>query len=191
VALIFGNRHERILPLLFLGCLAGGLTFGTAGAEEKAAAEARAAAASPAGDGGQEVPEGPGAAPGSGRPATGHAGQHRHEGATLEDRVRALTLGLELDAAQQAALRKVLLNQREQVMKVWSDPSPVPAAYRIAAVKAITDHTADQIRALLNEEQRKKYNPPRRPSQEAEPRPDVAAWMDAIGGHVAAPAATH
>lgn len=190
VSLKPGNWNVRILPLLLLGWLAGGLTFGVACAAT-VAVEARTAAASLADDAGQPRPEGSAAAPGSARPSTGHAGLRRHEGSTLEDRVRALTLGLDLDAAQQADLRRVLLNQREQVVKVWNDPSPVPAAYRIAAVKAIADHTADQIRALLNDEQRKKYNPPKRPSQGAEPRPDVAAWMEAISGRAAAPAAPH
>ena len=129
------------------------------------------------------------ARPPAGGHSAGRSASRHANGSGLEERVHELAQALGLDAAQQQALRKVLIDQREQTLRVWNDSSSVPAAFRIAAIKAINDHTADQIRALLNEEQRKKYNPPRRPSQDAEPRPDVGAWMDAISGHVAAPPA--
>ena len=97
---------------------------------------------------------------------------------SLDDRVKALTRALDLDAKQQSELRKVLEGQREQVMRVWSDTS-VPAAYRVSATQTISDQTADQIRALLNEEQRKKYNPPRPPHEATagSARPSVEDWM--------------
>ena len=96
----------------------------------------------------------------------------------LEDRVRVLAKALDLDAKQQSELRKVLEDQREQVRKVWSDTS-VPAAYRVSATEAIGDRTADRIRALLNEEQRKRYKPPRvsRDALAGSTPPDVEAWM--------------
>lgn len=96
----------------------------------------------------------------------------------MDDRIRALSQALDLDEAQQSKLRKVLESQREQVMKVWSDSS-LPAAYRISATQAISDGTADQIRALLNEEQRKKYNPPRQPHEAATGtnKRSVEDWM--------------
>jgi hypothetical protein len=49
----------------------------------------------------------------------------------------------------------------------------------VSATQSIGDKTADQIRALLNEEQRKKYNPPK-PSHEAStgPSPGVEEWMN-------------
>jgi len=99
---------------------------------------------------------------------------------SLDDRVRALSRALDLDETQQSTLKKVLEGQREQVMKVWSDSS-VPAAYRISATQAISDRTADHIRALLNEEQKKKYNPPKQSHQEATGtnKLSVEQWMDA------------
>lgn len=90
-----------------------------------------------------------------------------------------LSKSLDLDARQRSDLRKVLEDQREQVSRVWSDTS-VPAAYRVSATQAISDRTADQIRALLNDEQRKRYNPPK-PPHEATPgsaRPSVDPWME-------------
>jgi len=105
---------------------------------------------------------------------------HQHNGHTLEDRVSILTQWLSLDATQQTELRKVLQGQREQVRSLWSDTS-VPAAYRISATQAISDKTGDQIRAMLNEVQKKKFNPPRPPRDEtaASARPNVEDWMNA------------
>ena len=101
-----------------------------------------------------------------------------HGGSGLDDRVRALSIALDLDAKQQSELKKVIEGQREQVRKVWNESS-VPAAYRVSATQAISDQTADQIRALLNEEQRKKYNPPKLPHEAADgsASPSVESWM--------------
>ncbi|MGH8314970.1 MAG: hypothetical protein ACRETU_07445 [Steroidobacterales bacterium] len=105
-----------------------------------------------------------------------------HNGSSLDDRVKILAKALDLDVKQQSELRNLLEAQREQVMRVWNDTS-LPAANRISATRAIGDKTAEQIRALLNEEQRKKYNPP---AQRRDPAPDsssrtVEDWMQATG----------
>jgi hypothetical protein len=104
--------------------------------------------------------------------------KRHHNGTGLDDRVNTLTKALDLDATQQSGLRKVLESQREQVARVWNDES-VPAAYRVVATQAISDKTADQIRALLNDEQKKKYNPPK--PHNAAPGstgPSVEDWMN-------------
>ncbi|MDB6091090.1 MAG: hypothetical protein JWN85_3874 [Gammaproteobacteria bacterium] len=95
------------------------------------------------------------------QPIPARQAQHRAH-ATLDDRVATYTKQLNLDAKQQSQLRALLLRQREQVLKVWNDTS-IPAAQRVHATQAIGDATADSIRAMLTEEQRKKYNPPRPP----------------------------
>jgi Spy/CpxP family protein refolding chaperone len=113
----------------------------------------------------------------SAAPATRRTPRHLG-GRTIDERVAMMTKGLGLDAKQQSELKKVLEDQREQVTRLWNDPS-VPAAYRVVGTQAITDKTADQIRALLNDEQRKLYNPPRPPRDAAagSSRPSVEAWM--------------
>ena len=109
--------------------------------------------------------------------APSHA-QHARASSTLDGRVEALSKLLKLDVGQQGELKKLLEGQREQVRKVWDNAS-MPAAYRIAATQAISDRTADQIRALLNEEQRKKYSPPRLPHEtNAGSSPSVEDWMN-------------
>ena len=98
---------------------------------------------------------------------------------TLEERVRALTQALDLDAVQQSELRKVLESQREQVARIWADSSVAPG-YRIIATQAISDKTADRIRGLLNDEQRKRFNPPKPPHDAASgaARPNVEDWIN-------------
>ena len=96
----------------------------------------------------------------------------------LDRRVATLSKALDLNAEQQSMLRAALEQQRAEIERVWNDPS-VPAAYRVGATRAITDRTADRIRAFLNDEQKKKYNPPPRQEQNAATSTDVEAWMKA------------
>jgi hypothetical protein len=109
----------------------------------------------------------------------GHARHRAH--LTLDDRVATYTKELNLDVKQQSQLRTLLLQQRELVLKVWNDTS-IPAAQRVHATKAIGDATADRIRAMLTEEQRKKYNPPRPPHDStAQPgAPSAADWINTV-----------
>ena len=97
---------------------------------------------------------------------------------TLEHRVAMLTKALELDARQQAELQGIFADQREAVRKIWNDRSLLPAE-RVPATRAVEDRTADQIRAILNDEQKKKYNQPKPPPAPDARPPDVSAWMDA------------
>jgi hypothetical protein len=108
--------------------------------------------------------------------ASKRAAHHRSRRSGLEDRVAMLTKALDLDAKQQLALRKVLEREREQVREVWSDTSVAPAL-RVAATQAIGDRTADQVRALLNDEQKKRYNPPRQVHEAAGSSRSIEDWM--------------
>ncbi len=101
-----------------------------------------------------------------------HAG-----GAGIDHRIKLLAAELSLDPGQQAAVRRLLLQQREQTLKVWRNDA-VPSAVRIKATHGIADRTAEQIRALLNDEQRSRYIQPR--NREAEQNlasGDVESWM--------------
>ena len=119
-------------------------------------------------------------APGDSAPAAAARAQRLQAHATLEDRVTVYTKALNLDPGQQSQLRTLLLLQREQVQRLWNDTSMDPAN-RVYATRAISDATADRIRAMLTEEQRSKYNPPRPPR---DPAPaagsrSVEDWMQA------------
>jgi phage shock protein A len=86
---------------------------------------------------------------------------------------------LELTEAQQTQLAKVLASQREQIRKLWRDQK-VPPEYRVGAMRAINEQTEDRIRALLNDEQKKKYvaSRPRDPARTSQ-QPNVDYWPNA------------
>jgi hypothetical protein len=106
---------------------------------------------------------------------------HQHGTANgLDERVKLLTASLSLDVDQQAQVRKILEKQREQIQAVWNDTA-IPAARRVSATQAISDRTADAIRVLLNEEQKRKYSPPK-PARDPQANSDnrsVEDWMNA------------
>jgi len=78
----------------------------------------------------------------------------------LDRRVALLAAELKLSAAQQIEVRSALNRQRAAVLQVWSDTTLAPAV-RIARTQAISERTADDVRALLNDAQREKYIKPR------------------------------
>jgi hypothetical protein len=97
----------------------------------------------------------------------------------LDNRARRLAKMLELTEAQQTELAKVLTNRREQIRKLWRDEK-VPPEYRVGAMRAINEQTEDRIRALLNDEQKKKYvsSRPRDPARTSQ-QPNVDYWPNA------------
>ena len=111
-------------------------------------------------------------------PSPHDRGHRRNTGSPLDRRVALLAKELNLDASQRVRVKQVLEAQRAQVDKVWNDTS-LPAAVRVSTTQSIGDRTADQIRALLNEEQRKKYIQPRqRDAAVGTAGSDVEAWMN-------------
>jgi hypothetical protein len=118
-----------------------------------------------------------GSGQGAGRPEA-RAAQQR--ASALDGRVAALARALNLSGEQQSQLRALLIAQREQVQRVWSDES-MPPARRVHATQVIGEATADRIRAMLNEEQRQRYNPPK-PAHDPAPQaddPSIGDWMKA------------
>jgi len=105
---------------------------------------------------------------------------YQREHTTLDGRVAMYARTLGLDANQQMRLRALLIWQRDQVQLIWND-TKLTAAMRIHATGAIGDATADRIRAMLTEEQRKRYKPPRPPRDSVAHAevPDVESWMKA------------
>jgi hypothetical protein len=93
----------------------------------------------------------------------------------IDERIHRLAKILELDEAQQARLREVLRSERRQINSVRENPHP--GADRVGPMLAILDRTREEIRAMLNEEQRKKY-PAAVPRDSTAPATaDVDYWM--------------
>jgi hypothetical protein len=104
----------------------------------------------------------------------------RQSGSSLDERVAAMAIALDLDGEQRSQLRRVLERQRAQIAGLWNDTT-IPAARRIMATQAIGELTADRIRALLNDAQRKRYDAPRH-ARSAAPNPgdrSMEDWMKA------------
>jgi succinate dehydrogenase flavin-adding protein (antitoxin of CptAB toxin-antitoxin module) len=94
-------------------------------------------------------------------PAAPRARASRHPqrltaGQVTEERVRRLTKILDLNETQQTRLKELLEDERRDIWKVWTE-NPQPEADRTRPTLAILDRTREQIRAMLNEEQKKKY----------------------------------
>src|SRR5690348_14519570 len=99
---------------------------------------------------------------------------------SLERSVQRLTSGLHLTAQQQQRLRTLLVRQHDQMGRVWSDPE-LSAAERIATTRQISHRTADAIRALLDDKQRKLYNAPSIDKKPTSGR-SIDEWMQLAQG---------
>ncbi len=69
-----------------------------------------------------------------------------------------LARNLNLDQAQQDAVLRILQTRREEAMRIRHDTS-ISGDARIDQFRALQDNTVLQIRAVLNDEQKKKYDP--------------------------------
>ena len=83
---------------------------------------------------------------------------HSHRRVTLEDRVKVLARNLNLDQAQQDDVLKILQARAEESLRIRRDTS-ISGSARIEQFRALQDTIVLQIRAVLNEEQKKKYDP--------------------------------
>jgi hypothetical protein len=99
---------------------------------------------------------------------------------SLDLSVQRLATGLHLTSQQQQQLRTLLVQQHDQVGHVWSDPQ-LSAGERIALTQQISHRTADAIRAMLDDEQRKLYNPPHVDKKPATGR-SIDEWMQLAAG---------
>jgi hypothetical protein len=81
----------------------------------------------------------------------------KHKRPSPDERGKALAKYLELNQTQQIALQKILEQRQEEVLKMRFTPLPAGSA-QIDRFRAIQDKTANRIRAVLNQEQRKKYD---------------------------------
>ena len=111
--------------------------------------------------------------------AAGPARQtHRAHGpSSIDDRVKMFAKSLDLNQAQQAAVKRILEQRQQQTLQMRLDPS-ITGSVRIERFRALQVSTVQQIRAVLNEEQSKKYDPlaPRR-LQPAPEQKSVEDWL--------------
>jgi len=77
---------------------------------------------------------------------------------SLDERVKQLGRGLNLSEDQQAAVKRILEKRQQDALRLRLDASMTGEA-RIDQYRALQVRTVQEIGAVLNEEQRKQYNP--------------------------------
>ena len=100
-----------------------------------------------------------------------------HQRATIDDRVKAFARTLDLNQAQQAEVKTILQQRQQETLRIRMDSS-ISGATRIERFRALQDQTVERIRAVLNDDQKKKYNP--LAVREIKPAPDqksVEDWL--------------
>ena len=97
---------------------------------------------------------------------------------TLQDRVMVLARDLNLDQAQQDAVLRILQAGHEQTLRIRSNTS-ISGSARIEQFRLLQDNTVLQIRDVLNEDQKKKYDPLAvRKREPAEAQKTVEDWLE-------------
>ena len=95
---------------------------------------------------------------------------------SLDENVRRLTRGLDLDPVQQEKLRQILVDQHRQVMQLRSGESAAPTDVT-GATLAIYAQTKGRIRAMLSDEQKSRYSADLPRDTLAPAQADLAHWM--------------
>lgn len=104
---------------------------------------------------------------------------HGHRRATLDDRVKRLATSLDLNEEQQSSVKKILEQRQQETLRIRLDSS-IPGSARIEQFRALQDETVRRIRAVLNDEQKKKYDPLAvRKIKPAEDQRSVEDWLKA------------
>ena len=95
---------------------------------------------------------------------------------------RRLAAALQLTHQQQVELARILAVQRERMRKVWQQQNVLPE-YRASETRAIKDETESQIRAMLSDEQRKRYFAPRPAGSPQPSESELDRWFNAAKPH--------
>jgi hypothetical protein len=100
---------------------------------------------------------------------------------SLDDQVEVLAKYLDLDDDQRSSLKNILLQRQQEIQQMRLAASTAKSSPN-DRFRAIEDRTVERIRATLNEEQRKKYEPigVRRLTPSSQ-QPNVEDWLKATG----------
>ena len=99
---------------------------------------------------------------------------------TVDDQVKGLATSLDLNQEQQVAVKKILERRQQESVRIMRSGSGPDAIDRFRALQA---GTVEQIRAVLNDDQKKKYNPLAPHPPQASDQPSVQDWIKATTPH--------
>jgi Spy/CpxP family protein refolding chaperone len=81
-----------------------------------------------------------------------------YKASSIDSRVNTFAKNLDLTEAQKSAVKRILEERQQQSFRIRQDSS-ISGADRIDKFRLLQLSTVARIRAVLNEEQRKKYEP--------------------------------
>jgi hypothetical protein len=109
------------------------------------------------------------------KPATPTAIDRRSQ--ILDARVRVFAKSLNLNDVQAAAVKQILMEREQEMLRLRMDSS-MSGSERIGRIRMLQDDTVVRIRALLNDEQKKQYDPLAvRRVQPAKDQRSVEDWL--------------
>jgi hypothetical protein len=98
---------------------------------------------------------------------------------TMDAQVKRFAESLDLSETQQSEVKKILEFRQQQTRRIRLDES-LSGAERISRIRGLQDSTVARIRAVLNDDQKKKYDPLAvRQAQKDSPPASVGDWMKA------------
>lgn len=98
---------------------------------------------------------------------------------TTDDQVKRFAESLDLSETQRSDVKRILEFRQVQTRRIRLDGS-LSGAERISRFRSLQDSTVARIRAVLNDEQKKKYDPLLvRQAQKDPPSASVEDWMKA------------
>jgi hypothetical protein len=112
-----------------------------------------------------------------------HHASPRNQRPTLDDRIAALSKNLELTEPQRTAVKNILIRRQQQTLRIRN--SAVPGDVRIGQFRALQDQTINEIRAVLTDDQKKKYDPLvlRNIPKSDEPQRSLEDWIKLTTPH--------
>jgi hypothetical protein len=96
----------------------------------------------------------------------------------IDTRVSRLAKNLDLSEEQQSAVKKILEQRLQQTLQIRRDPS-ISGSARIERFHMLQEATVERIRAVLNDEQKKKYDPMVASHNQRTPERSVEDWLKA------------
>jgi len=129
------------------------------------------------------LPDKPALAQASGTAAPRHHASGRYKRPSLDDRVAVLGKNLDLTEAQRSALKKILEQRQQDTLRIRD--SSATGSVRIEQFRALQERTILQIRAILTDEQKKKYDPliTRTRPANSTPQRSVEDWLKITTPH--------
>jgi len=96
----------------------------------------------------------------------------------IDVRVSALAKTLDLTAEQQSAVKNILEQRQRKTLLIRRDPS-ISGSARIDRFRMLQETTVERIRAVLNDEQKKRYDPMAASHRQLTPEYSVEDWLKA------------